>query len=146
MNVLAQTETALKEAIAQAVIEANLAKEEELLQIVLEVPKEKSHGDFATNIAMQLARIARKARMEIAEMIIEQINLSEAAIEKVEIAGPGFINFFMKSDFLQDIIPTILAAGESYGETDDGAGQRAQVEFVSVNPTGSLHLGHAQNA
>src|SRR5690625_2637217 len=69
---------------------------------------------------MQLARIAKKAPREIAEDIKGHINLTEASIEKVEIAGPGFINFFMKRDFLQDIIPTILQAGESYGETDDG--------------------------
>lgn len=146
MNILAQTEIALKEAIAQAVVQANLAEETELPNIVLEIPKDKSHGDFATNIAMQLARIAKKAPREIADDIKKHINLTEASIEKVEIAGPGFINFFMKRDFLQDIIPTIIQAGESYGETDDGQGQRAQVEFVSVNPTGSLHLGHARGA
>src|SRR5690625_1032658 len=146
MNVLALTEIALKNAIAQAVVQANLAEKTELPNIILEVPKDKSHGDFATNIAMQLARIAKKAPREIAEDIKGHINLTEASIEKVEIAGPGFINFFMKRDFLQEIISTILQAGDSYGEVNEGAGQRAQVEFVSVNPTGSLHLGHARGA
>ncbi|HLS06919.1 MAG TPA: arginine--tRNA ligase, partial [Bacillota bacterium] len=141
MNVLAQTEASLKQAITQAVIQANLAEATELPDIILEVPKDKSHGDFATNIAMQLARIAKKAPREIAEEIKEHINVKEATIEKIEIAGPGFINFFMKRDFLHTIIQTIIQAGVSYGETDDGVGQRAQVEFVSVNPTGSLHLG-----
>jgi len=146
MNVLAQTETALKETIAQAVVQAELAETSQLPEIILEIPKEKSHGDFATNIAMQLARIARKAPREIAEDIKEHIDLTRASIDKIEIAGPGFINFFMKRDFLHDIIPTILQAGKTYGETDYGKGQRAQVEFVSVNPTGSLHLGHARGA
>lgn len=146
MNVLAQTESTLKKAIAQAVMRANLAEEAELPDIILEIPKEKGHGDFATNIAMQLARIAKKPPRKIAEQIKEHINVEEGSIEKIEIAGPGFINFFMKRNFLQDIIPTILKAGKSYGETDDGKGMRAQVEFVSVNPTGSLHLGHARGA
>src|SRR5699024_11933585 len=73
-------------------------------------------------------------------------DLEKASVEKVEIAGPGFINFFMKSDFLEDIIPNILTAQQSYGETDVGKGKRAQVEFVSVNPTGSVHLVHARGA
>src|SRR5690625_804501 len=146
MNVLAQTEASLKQAITQAVIQANLAEATELPDIILEVPKDKSHGDFATNIAMQLARIAKKAPREIAEEIKEHINVKEATIEKIEVAGAGFINFFMKRDFLQTIISTIIEDGASYGETDDGVGQRAQVEFVSVNPTGSLHLGHARGA
>lgn len=146
MNVLSQTEETLKAVIAQAVLQANLADESELPNIVLEIPKEKAHGDFATNIAMQLARIARKSPREIAKDIKEQIDLNAHAIEKIEIAGPGFINFFMKRDFLQDIIPTILNANEHYGETEIGKGKRVQVEFVSVNPTGSLHLGHARGA
>jgi len=146
MNILVQTEETLKNEIAQAVVQAKLATESELPNIVLETPKEKSHGDFATNIAMQLARIAKKAPRIIAEDIVEHLDVEKASVEKVEIAGPGFINFFMKSDFLEDIIPNILTAQQSYGETDVGKGKRAQVEFVSVNPTGSLHLGHARGA
>src|SRR5699024_1388621 len=141
-----QTEETLKNEIIQAVVQAKLATESELPNIVLETPKEKSHGDFATNIAMQLARIAKNAPRIIAEDIVEHLDVEKASVEKVEIAGPGFINFFMKSDFLEDIIPNILTAQQSYGETDVGKGKRAQVEFVSVNPTGSLHLGHARGA
>ncbi|MFD1172519.1 arginine--tRNA ligase [Oceanobacillus picturae] len=146
MNVLAQTEETLKQAIATAVIQAELATEEELPSIVLEKPKEKAHGDFATNIAMQLARIAKKAPRQIAEDITANLDNTKASIEKVEIAGPGFINFFMKNDFLGEIIPTILKDQASYGRTNAGQGEKVQVEFVSVNPTGDLHLGHARGA
>src|SRR5699024_57942 len=115
-------------------------------KIVLEKPKEKAHGDFATNLAMQLARVARKAPRQIAEDIVAQINAEKANVDKMEIAGPGFINFFMKEDFLGQIVPTILAEGNAYGRTNIGEGKRVQVEFVSVNPTGDLHLGHARGA
>ncbi|GGA64003.1 arginine--tRNA ligase [Ornithinibacillus halotolerans] len=146
MNALAQTENNLKEQISAAVIKAELASESELPNIILEKPKDKSHGDFATNIAMQLARIAKKAPRQIAEDIVANLDASKASVEKVDIAGPGFINFFMKNDFLTDLIPTILEAGETYGKTDFGNGKKVQVEFVSVNPTGNLHLGHARGA
>jgi len=146
MNVLEQTESTLKQEIAAAVIQAKLATEDELPAIILEKPKDKAHGDFATNIAMQLARIAKKAPRQIADDIVANLDETKASIEKVEIAGPGFINFFMKNDFLGEIIPTILQAGEDYGKTNTGNGERVQVEFVSVNPTGDLHLGHARNA
>jgi arginyl-tRNA synthetase len=146
MNVLAQTEVNLKEQISAAVLKAGLATEAELPDIILEKPKDKSHGDFATNIAMQLARIAKKAPRQIAEDIVANLDASKASVEKVEIAGPGFINFFMKNDFLTDLIPTILDAGEAYGKSDFGQDKKVQVEFVSVNPTGDLHLGHARGA
>src|SRR5690625_453176 len=140
MNVLAQTEEVLKTEIETAIIQAGLATEEELPAIALEKPKDKQHGDFAANIAMQLARIAKKAPRQIAEEIVAHLDQTAASIEKVDIAGPGFINFFMKSDFLGELIPTILEAGESYGQTDFGKGEKVQIEFVSVNPTGELHL------
>ncbi|WP_085994008.1 arginine--tRNA ligase [Oceanobacillus senegalensis] len=146
MNVLEQTEDTLKQEIEAAVLKANLATKEELPEIILEKPKDKAHGDFAANIAMQLARIAKKAPRQIADDIINNIDQTKASIEKVEVAGPGFINFFMKNDFLGDIIPTILDADSEYGKTNSGNGESVQVEFVSVNPTGDLHLGHARGA
>lgn len=146
MNVLAQTEETVKQGITEAIVQAKLATVEELPDITLEKPKDKQHGDFASNIAMKLARIAKKAPRQIAEEIVENLDQSKASIDKVEIAGPGFINFFMKSDFLGELIPTILEAGETYGQTDFGKGKKVQIEFVSVNPTGSLHLGHARGA
>ncbi|SEP72035.1 arginyl-tRNA synthetase [Virgibacillus subterraneus] len=146
MNVLAQTEDVLKREIAASVLNANLATEDELPSVILEKPKDKAHGDFATNIAMQLARVAKKAPRQIADDIVANIDQSKATIEKVEIAGPGFINFFMKNDYLGELVPTILKADKTYGQTEAGQGKKVQVEFVSVNPTGDLHLGHARGA
>src|SRR5690625_2051454 len=146
MNVLVEIEVTLKETISHAIVKAELAKAEDIPTIVLEKPKDKAHGDFAANIAMQLARIAKKAPRNIAEDIVQTLDKSKASIEKVEIAGPGFINFFMKDDFLGEIVPAILKAGTAYGQTDTGKGEKVQVEFVSVNPTGDLHFGHGRGA
>lgn len=146
MNVLTETEEALKQQIKEAVLKAELASAEEIPPIVLEKPKEKNHGDFATAIAMQLARIAKKSPRSIADEIVNHLNQTEASIEKVEIAGPGFINFFIKEDFLGSIIPAIIKEGDAYGKSTAGQDKRIQVEFVSVNPTGDLHLGHARGA
>ncbi|GIN86469.1 arginine--tRNA ligase [Heyndrickxia sporothermodurans] len=146
MNIVEQIQFNLKNEIKDAVLKASLATEEQIPDIILETPKEKAHGDYATNIAMQLARVAKKAPRMIAEAIVSHFDTSKASIEKIEIAGPGFINFYMNNSYLTDLIPTVLQAGEEYGQTDAGKGQKIQVEFVSANPTGDLHLGHARGA
>ncbi|API91856.1 arginine--tRNA ligase [Virgibacillus pantothenticus] len=146
MSLLAQTEETLKHQIKDSVLQAGLANEDEMPEVVLEKPKDKNHGDFATNIAMQLARVAKKAPRQIAEEMVNHFNQAEASVEKVEIAGPGFINFFMKEDFLGSIVQNILKDGSAYGRSQAGNNERVQVEFVSVNPTGDLHLGHARGA
>ena len=97
-------------------------------------------------MAMQLTKIAKKAPKLIAEALIENFDQTKASIEKIEIAGPGFINFYMNNAYLTELIPTILEAGDQYGESDFGKGEKVQVEFVSANPTGDLHLGHARGA
>ncbi|MEH7085325.1 arginine--tRNA ligase [Neobacillus drentensis] len=146
MNIVEQVQSKLKEEIRAAVLRAELATEEQIPDVVLETPKEKAHGDYATNMAMQLARVAKKAPRVIAEALVANIDRSKASIEKIEIAGPGFINFYMNNSYLTELIPTVLNAGEKYGETTVGGGQKVQVEFVSANPTGDLHLGHARGA
>lgn len=146
MNIVEQVQLKLKEEIKQAAIKANLAEEAQIPAVILETPKEKAHGDYSTNMAMQLARVAKKAPRQIAELLIENFDKSKASIEKIEIAGPGFINFYMDNSYLTDLIPAILEAGETYGESKVGNGQKIQVEFVSANPTGDLHLGHARGA
>jgi arginyl-tRNA synthetase len=146
MNIVEQVQSRLKKEIRAAVVKANLATEEQIPDVVLEIPKEKAHGDYSTNMAMQLARVAKKAPRVIAEALIENFDRSKASIEKMEIAGPGFINFYMNNAYLTDLIPTVLDAGEKYGETNVGGKQKLQVEFVSANPTGDLHLGHARGA
>ncbi|PLT35902.1 arginine--tRNA ligase [Bacillus sp. V5-8f] len=146
MNIVKQVQEKLKQEIKAAVIKAGLATEEQIPDVVLELPKDKAHGDYSTNMAMQLARVAKKAPRMIAEGIIENFDRSKASIEKIEIAGPGFINFYMNNDYLTELIPAILEAGDKYGESDFGNNQKVQVEFVSANPTGDLHLGHARGA
>ncbi|EKN62972.1 arginine--tRNA ligase [Schinkia azotoformans] len=146
MNIVEQVKERLKEEIKAAVMKAELASEAEIPEVILEIPKEKAHGDYATNMAMQLARVAKKAPRMIAEQLVENFDKTKASIEKIEIAGPGFINFYMNNSYLTDLIPTILEAGSGYGQTNTGKGQKVQVEFVSANPTGDLHLGHARGA
>lgn len=146
MNIVEQVQLKLKEEIRAAVIKAELATEEQLPDVILETPKDKANGDYSTNMAMQLARVAKKAPRAIAEALVSNFDQSKASIEKIDIAGPGFINFYMNNNYLTDLIPTILTAGEKYGETTVGNGQKIQVEFVSANPTGDLHLGHARGA
>ncbi len=141
-----QMKERIKEEVAQAAEKAGIVSKEELPVIILETPKEKEHGDFATNLAMQLAGVAKKAPRLIAEDITSNFDKSKASIEKMEIAGPGFINFFLDNSYLRDLIPSIVNEGKTYGKTNYGGQEKVQVEFVSANPTGNLHLGHARGA
>ncbi|KZN95282.1 arginine--tRNA ligase [Aeribacillus pallidus] len=146
MNIVDEVKEQLKQEIKNAVLKANIAEEEQIPEVILEVPKEKAHGDYSTNMAMQLARIAKKAPRAIAEEIVQHFDRAKASIEKIDIAGPGFINFFMNNEYLTKLIPAIIQAGDKYGESNVGEGKKIQVEFVSANPTGDLHLGHARGA
>ncbi|QYX43202.1 arginine--tRNA ligase [Bacillus inaquosorum] len=146
MNIAEQMKDVLKEEIKAAVLKAGLADESQIPNVILETPKDKTHGDYSTNMAMQLARVAKKAPRQIAEEIVAHFDKGKASIEKLDIAGPGFINFYMNNQYLTKLIPSVLEAGEAYGETNIGNGERVQVEFVSANPTGDLHLGHARGA
>ena len=146
MNIVEQVKNKLKEEIAAAVLKAGLATDEQLPEVILEIPKEKVNGDYSTNTAMRLTKIAKKAPKMIAEELVAHFDKESASIEKIEIAGPGFINFYMNNSYLTALIPNILEAGDAYGETTVGNNQKVQVEFVSANPTGDLHLGHARGA
>ena len=128
----------LKDALAKMNVDIDISK------IVIERSKEKVHGDFASNIAMQLARELKKNPLLIAEDIVN--NLDVESFNKVEIARPGFINFFLKSEALSSIIKTIIDEGDNYGNSTYGENKPINVEFVSANPTGDLHLGHARGA
>lgn len=146
MNAVEQAQQAVKEAFLNAIKKAELVEEPETLNIHLETPKNKENGDYATNIAMQLTKIARKAPRIIAEAIVENLDQASANIEKAEIAGPGFINITLAKDYLTKVVPTVLEQGDAYGRSNAGNAQKVQVEFVSANPTGDLHLGHARGA
>lgn len=113
--------------------------------IQIERARDKSHGDFACNIAMTLAKAARCKPRDLAESIVTALPRSDL-ITKTEIAGPGFINFTMSPAAFQATVAVILEAGASYGKSKLGAGKRVQVEFVSANPTGPLHVGHGRGA
>ncbi|MDD4584427.1 MAG: arginine--tRNA ligase [Bacilli bacterium] len=116
------------------------------LNFVIEIPKDNKNGDYASNIALQLTKIIKKKPREIAEDIISHINLIDNNIERIEIAGPGFINFYIKQDSLAEIISKIISKGDDYVKSSHGAGLSYNVEFISANPTGRLHLGHARQA
>ncbi len=116
------------------------------LQFVVEIPKDTSKGDYATNIAMQLTRILRRNPQEIAKQIVANFNLENAKVSKIEIAGPGFLNFFMANDSFDNLIKKINQNPETFGTCNYGKGKKFNVEFVSANPTGDLHLGHARQA
>ena len=107
--------------------------------------KDAAQGDFATNIALMLAKPAAMAPSQLAAMIVAQLGEVED-IERIEIAGPGFINFFVNSATSQSLIKTLLEQGDDYGRSDIGQGKKIQVEFVSANPTGPLHVGHGRGA
>jgi arginyl-tRNA synthetase len=136
----------VREAIADAIVNAGIVSPEEVPDIVLEVPRDKAHGDLATNAAMQLTKIAKRNPRQIAEAIIEHLDTGRASIEKAEIAGPGFINFTLSKNYLYPIISLVAEQGDDYGRINVGQGQKVEIEFVSANPTGSLHLGHARGA
>lgn len=113
--------------------------------IEIEVPKDTTHGDFSTNIAMKLARVLRKSPMQIAEMIVEQFPNNEV-FKEITIAKPGFINFVVDKRIYYNVITEINSERELYGSSSIGHGEHYNIEFVSANPTGSLHIGHARGA
>ena len=131
-------------AAAQKAIDNGALKPGVLPEVMLEVPPQKEFGDFATNFAMQSARSLHCAPRQIAQAVVD--NLECASVEKAEIAGPGFINFYLKQNWTADLLASILAAGENYGNLPANDFGRIQVEYVSANPTGPLHIGHARGA
>ena len=131
-------------AAAQKAIDDGTLKPGTLPEVMLEVPPQKEFGDFATNFAMQSARSLRCAPRQIAQAVVD--NLDCASVEKAEIAGPGFINFYLKQNWTADLLASILAAGDEYGNLPANDLGRIQVEYVSANPTGPLHIGHARGA
>lgn len=116
------------------------------LAIELDAPKSAQHGDYATNVAMTLTRSLKRKPREIAQQIIDHLQDSHGILDKVEIAGPGFINFFIRPHAWLGILREILNNPSRYGRQNLGLGKRVQVEFVSANPTGPLHIGHGRGA
>lgn len=146
MNAVEQLQQQIKQALAAAVAKAGLVEEGTEVNVHLETPKDKANGDFATNVAMQLTKLAKKPPRAIAEAILENLETEGTEIEKIEIAGPGFLNITVRKDFLAGVVKATFEQGENYGRSNAGNGEKVQVEFVSANPTGDLHLGHARGA
>jgi len=143
------TSNQIKELLVDSIkknIKQNKFQITDIPEPILLATKNKSHGDIATNIALQLSRIVKINPMDIAHFIINNIDVKNNIIEKVEIAKPGFINIWFKSNWLYQIVKEIQDKGKDYGKIDMGKGKRIQVEFVSVNPTGPLHVGHGKCA
>ena len=140
-----QIETNLKTCIINAVKQA-FDLDWESGDVVIEIPKEKIHGDYSTNAAMRLTKQLRQNPRMIAQQLIDHLDLKQGSVAKCEIAGPGFINFFMESASLASVIGVVLQENENYGRSDAGQGLKVDVEYVSANPTGDLHPGHARGA
>lgn len=111
---------------------------------VVEKPREKVHGDFSANLAMLLAKPAKRAPRQVAEALVAAMDFSGTYIEKAEIAGPGFINFFLSGTQRSAILNAVCTEGANYGKSDSKKGQKIMVEFVSANPTGPMHMGNAR--
>lgn len=114
-------------------------------RIQIENTRDKAHGDLATNLAMMLAKPAGKKPRDLADLLVAALP-ENTLVEKVEIAGPGFINFFLSQESTASLVKAVLEAGDAYGRNNSGEGKKVQVEFVSANPTGPLHIGHGRGA
>ncbi len=146
-TVVTQANEQLREAILAALGEAVAAGElpgEPIPAFVIEIPADRSHGDLAANVAMVSARAFRQSPRKIAETIAAHLNLAGTFLERVEVAGPGFLNFFLAPSFYAAAVADVLAKGADYGRSDYGQGKKVLVEFVSANPTGPMHIGNAR--
>jgi arginyl-tRNA synthetase len=117
----------------------------DISRVVVEPPRDPTHGDMATNAAMVLAKDAGRKPRELADAIAAALR-SDSLVDKVDVAGPGFINLTLKSHVWGDALRAVLAAGKEYGRGTVGAGEKINVEYVSANPTGPLHVGHGRGA
>lgn len=146
-KIVKKTEIELKNIIEQAVKKAvsnGALPEAEMPQFNIEKPANKDNGDYSTNVAIAGARAFKKAPRMIAEAIVSCIDLDGTAFERVEIAGPGFMNFFLSQQFYSNVLKDVFSCGKDYGKSDYGQGKRVLVEFVSANPTGPMHIGNAR--
>ncbi|MDX1646032.1 MAG: arginine--tRNA ligase [Longimicrobiales bacterium] len=135
-------EEAIRSGIAQVLGEMGVAD----VEIHLERPRDPTHGDLATNVALTLSRALERPPRAIAEEIATRLDVERSGVESVEVAGPGFLNFRLATGAVASAVDTILDADERYGRSDAGGGRDVMVEFVSANPTGPLHLGHGRQA
>ena len=142
-----KTEEQIINAVSEA-IKANIADgtfiEADIPAFKTEIPADRKNGDYSANAAFMMSKTLRMPPRKIAEAILEKINLDNTYFKSCEVAGPGFINFFLKPEFYADILLDIAECGDSYGRSDFGKGTKINVEFVSANPTGPMHMGNAR--
>ena len=146
-KIVSQTRAGIKEIIENAAKKAiadGVLPDAELTAFNIEVPSDRSHGDFAVNAAMVWTKLFKTSPRDIATAIINNTDFSESFIERAEVAGPGFINLFLSDKYYAAIVQDVLAKGDDYGCSDLGKGQKVMVEFVSANPTGPMHIGNAR--
>ncbi len=147
MTIYEQTKASIRKAIDDALEKAKAQGDltfDTVPDYVIEEPREKEHGDFATNAAMLLAKQARKAPRAIADSIVANMTTEGTYIESAEVAGAGFVNFRLDSAYIRQVLSVIEAEGENFGRVDAGCGKKIMVEFVSANPTGPMHMGNAR--
>ena len=128
----------------QYIIKNSLPVDMDIDNIIIDVPKDKKNGDYSTNVAFLLTKELKSSPVNIANEIKDRIN--DKMIERVEVANPGFINFFLSREFLLNNINTILNDGRNYGKSEYGNNEKINIEYVSANPTGTLHIGHGRGA
>lgn len=142
-----KAETQLRERILEAMGRAaaqGALSEAPVPAFLIEVPANRANGDYSSNVAMAGAKALRMAPRKVAEAIGEYLDLEDTWFERFEIAGPGFLNFFLRPSFYADVIDDVLDCGQAYGRSDFGGGKKIMVEFVSANPTGPMHMGNAR--
>ena len=144
MNIIEKVKSTLIEEIKASIEKANLA--EDIPEIKVEIPKDTKNGDYSTNIAMVLTKIAKRNPREIAQAIVDNLDTSKANVKQVDIAGPGFINFYLDNQYLTTVIPEAINKGDKFGYAEESKNTNILLEYVSANPTGDLHIGHARNA
>lgn len=146
-KIVKETESKLYDAIVNAVNTATDngdLPEAQMPKFIIEKPADKKNGDFSSNIAMAGARAYHQAPRAIAEAIVKNFSFDDGYIDRCEIAGPGFINFYLSDKYYSEILKDVVESGDSYGRSDYGEGKRILVEFVSANPTGPMHIGNAR--
>ncbi|EGQ2896429.1 arginine--tRNA ligase [Staphylococcus pseudintermedius] len=144
MNIIDQVKQTLIQEIEKSIQQANIV--ESIPEIKIEIPKDTKNGDYATNIAMVLTKLAKRNPREIAQLIVDHLDTEAAHVKKIEIAGPGFINFYLDSSYLNAVIDQALELDTQFGRVAESKNKKILVEYVSANPTGDLHIGHARNA
>ncbi|AKS69981.1 arginine--tRNA ligase [Staphylococcus coagulans] len=144
MNIIDQVKDTLVQEIKNSIQQAQIV--DTIPDIKIEIPKDSKNGDYSTNIAMVLTKLAKRNPREIAQLIVDHLDTEAAHVKSIDIAGPGFINFYLDPSYLNVVIDQALEQDLAFGRVAEPKNEKILVEYVSANPTGDLHIGHARNA